>query len=177
MAGSDSLALLQLSRDGRAWDHLHRGDGPGCTAAMAWKTVRLSMDAVDSDGLRAASIYRQHRRMDDGRTRAATLADLWIDAHRQRHFSARGGGQCLLHTDWLYGDVYGAGHSLAVSDLPRDRTRTGTQRASAKRRCWRIAGELRRRYGNYLFLAYGDHDGLLSSPARLSSALRGVAAV
>src|SRR5258707_1138322 len=137
MAGSDSLALLQLSRDGRAWDHLHRGDGPGCTSAMAWKTVRLSMDAVDSDGLRAASIYRQHRRMDDGRTRAATLADLWIDAHRQRHFSARGRRECLVHSDWLYGDVYGAGHSLAVPDLPRDRTRAGTQGASAKRRCCR----------------------------------------
>src|SRR5260370_31948394 len=144
MAGSDSFALLQLSRNGRAWDHLHRGDGSGCTSALAWKIVRLSMDAMDFDGLLAAALHRQHRGMDDRGTRAATLADLWTDAHRQRHFSARGRRQCLVHADRLHGDVRDSGDPVAVPDLPRDRTRAGTHRASARRRCCRAGGGLKK---------------------------------
>src|SRR5467141_1769105 len=117
MAGPDSSALLQLSRDGGAGDHLHRRDGSGFAAAVARKTLWLARDVVDADGLRAASLYCKHSRMDDRRTRAATLAYLWIDAHGQRYFSPRGRGECVVHTDWLHGNVHGAGDPVAVPDL------------------------------------------------------------
>src|SRR6266851_10468510 len=106
MAGPDSTALLQLSRDGGAWNNFHRRDGRGVLIGLARKTVRLSLDALDADGLRAASLYCEHGGMDDRRTRAAALVDLWIDAHGQRHFSARGRGECLVHAAWLHGDVH-----------------------------------------------------------------------
>src|SRR6266436_1619484 len=164
MAGPDSFALLQLSRDGRTWDNLHRSDGSGYTAVLAGKIVRLSMDAVDVDGLRAASLHCQHRGMDDRRARAAALADLWIDAYRSRYLSARGGGQCLVHADRLHRDVRDSGDSVVLPDLPRDRTGAGTQRASAKRRCCRAGGGLKKRDGNYLVLARSHYDCNIRAP-------------
>src|SRR5260370_9498285 len=105
MAGPDSIALLQLSRDGGAWNNFYRRDGRGVLIALARKTVRLSLDALDADGLRAASLYCQHGGVDDRRTRAAALAAFWIYAHGQRNFSARVPGDCLLPADWRHWHV------------------------------------------------------------------------
>src|SRR6267378_8158737 len=102
------------------------------------------MDVVDADGLRAVPLHCQYSWMDDRGTRASALADLRIDAHCQRRLSARGGGQCLVHADRLYGDVHGVDLSLAVPGLPRNRTWTGTERASEKRRCCRAGGRLKK---------------------------------
>src|ERR1700745_1961231 len=101
MAGPDTVALLQLSRDGRTRDDLHRGDGSGFAAIVARKTVRLSLDAVDVDGLRTAPLHCEHCGMDDRGTRATAVADLWINAHRQWCFSARGCGKCVVYFDWV----------------------------------------------------------------------------
>ncbi len=117
--------------------------GSGCTSALAWKIVRLSMDALDVDGLRAASLHCQYRGMDDRGTRAAAVADLRIDAHRQRNFSAGGGGECVVYANRIHGNVYGAGDPMAVPDLPRNRTRAGAGKSSARRRCSRPGGGLR----------------------------------
>src|SRR5712692_1388742 len=120
MAGPDSPALLQLSRDGGSRHDLHRRDGSRIAAALARKVVRLPVDVVDADGLRAVAVYRQHGGMDDRGTRTPALAHLWIDAHRPGHLSARGRRQCLVHADWLHGDVRGAVDPLAVPYLSRD---------------------------------------------------------
>src|SRR5439155_26907526 len=144
MARPDTVAVLQLSLDGRSWDDLHRRDGPGCAAALARKTVWRALDVVGVDAWRAASLYCEHGGMDDCRTRAAALADLRIDAHRQRYFSARGCRQCLVHSDRVHGHVHNSGDPVAVPDLSRDRTRTGTGGETARRRSKRCSGELRR---------------------------------
>src|SRR5882762_6799675 len=68
------------------------------------------------------------------------MADLRIDAHRQRCLSARSRGQRLVYADWLHGDVHGAGDSVAVPDLSRGRTRTGPRQSSDRRRCDRTVG-------------------------------------
>src|SRR6202521_5152605 len=90
------------------------------------------MDVVDVDALRAASLYRQHRRMDDGRTWTPAMAHLRVDAPRPRHLSARGRGQCLVHADRLHGDLYAVVDPLAVLDLPRNRCGAGTRRRSVE---------------------------------------------
>src|SRR6267378_8365132 len=100
------------------------------------------MDVVDADGLRAVPLHCQYSWMDDRGTRASALADLRIDAHCQRRLSARGGGQCLVHADRLYGDVHGVGDSLAVPFLPRNRTWSAIERASTNIRCPRARGSL-----------------------------------
>src|SRR5258708_12930521 len=115
MAGSDYFAVLELSREGGAWDHLHRGDGSGCPSALAWKIVRLSMDALDVDGLRAASLHCQYRGMDDRGTRAAAVADLRIDAHRQRNCCAGGGGEGVVSRNRVGGGGMCAGGTVGVS--------------------------------------------------------------
>src|SRR5467141_3104952 len=135
MAGPDSFAVLQLSRDGGAWNDFHRCDGSGFAAAMARKIVWLTRDVVDTDGLRTASLYCKYGGMDDRRTGAAAVADLRIDAHRQRNFSARGGGECVVYADRINGNVYGAGDPMPVPALPRNRTRAGAGTSSARRRC------------------------------------------
>ena len=84
LAGQYPAALLQLSHHGWPRDVLHRGDGGCVVAAMARQTVSRALDALDPDAFRAVSVHREHRRLDDRRTRPPTLAGLWTDAHRRR---------------------------------------------------------------------------------------------
>src|SRR5580704_10481665 len=118
MAGPDSAALLQLSRDGGAGHDLHCRDGGCGAAAVAREIVRFTMDALDADALRAAAVYREHGRMDDRRIGAATLADLWIDAYSPGNLAARGGGKCMVYADRVHGVVHRAGDPMAFPVLP-----------------------------------------------------------
>ncbi len=120
MAGSDTAALLQLSRDGGAGHDLHCGDGYGGAAFVAWKIVRFAMDALGADALRAAAVYCEHGGMDDCGIGTAALADSWVDAHGAGNLAARGGGECVVHADRVHGVVHGSGDPVAVPVLPRD---------------------------------------------------------
>src|SRR5712671_7674302 len=120
MAGSDSTALLQLSRDGRAGHDLHCSHACGGAAFVARNIVRFAMDALDADVVRAAAVYCQHSGMDDRGIGAAALADSWIDAHGAGNLAARGGGECVVHADRVYGLVHRTGDPLAVPVLPRN---------------------------------------------------------
>ena len=120
MAGSDSTALLQLSRDGGAGHDLHCSDGRGGAAVVARKIVRFAMDALDADAVRAAAVYCEHGGMDDRGIGTAALADLWIDAHGAGNLAARGGGKCVVYADRVYGVVHRTGDPMAVPVLPRN---------------------------------------------------------
>src|SRR5260370_5277583 len=90
MAGPDSAALLQLSRDGRPWNNLHRGDGSGSAAAVAGESVCVPFDALVGAGVRAACFHRPHRGMADLRARVEPAAAFWLYAHRPWGFSTAG---------------------------------------------------------------------------------------
>src|SRR4029077_7702590 len=57
MAGSDSTALLQLSRDGRAGHDLYCSHACGGAAFVARDHIRFAMDAWDADAGRDAAVY------------------------------------------------------------------------------------------------------------------------
>ena len=120
MAGSDSAAVLQLSRDGGAGHDLHCSDGCGGAAFVAGNIVRFAVDALDADALRAAAVHCEHGGMDDCGIGAAALVDPWIDAHGAGNLAACGGGECVVHADRVHGVVYRSGDPVAVPVLPRD---------------------------------------------------------
>src|SRR5882724_1384753 len=120
MARLHPLALLQLSRDGRARDDFHWGDGAGSAAAVAREIVRVALDVVGLDAVRAAAIHREHRGMDDRGTRATTVADLRIDEDGRWSFAASRRRKCVVHADRIHGHVFGAGNPLALFGVARD---------------------------------------------------------
>ena len=53
-------------------------------ALLLWrgKLYRRQVDALDPDAQPPIPVHRQHRGMDDGRTRPPAVARVWADAHR-----------------------------------------------------------------------------------------------
>src|SRR4029077_13895291 len=120
MARPDCAGLLQLSRDGGAGDDLYRGDGGRRLFVFPRNVVYVEMDAVDSDDQRALAVHREHGGMDDGGAGETAMADLWADAHVARNFAACGSRECVVHADWIHGNVYRAGDAVAFPGVPGD---------------------------------------------------------
>src|SRR5262245_5167876 len=116
VAGPDSSAVLQLSRDGGTGDDFYCGAGAGSPALLEEEIVWLALDAVDFDAVRAFAVHCEHRGMDDGGNRAAAVADLWVDADGAWGFATSGRGKCMVHTDRVYGSLHGAGDFVVRPD-------------------------------------------------------------
>ncbi len=86
-------------------------------AFLLWRGKLFStpLDAVDFAARLAVPLYREYRRMDDGRTGPAALAGLWLDAYGGRLFKDGLGGKWNVHTAGFFRYVYRPGHSVLVS--------------------------------------------------------------
>ena len=122
MARPYRIGLFQLSH--------HGGPGNNFIAIFFCRVVcfrdalfRRRGDAVGDDAFDAASVHRQSGRMDNSGGGAPTLAGLWNDADIGGTFTAGIRGEYMVHADRLYGDVHGAGDSVFISGLPRNRGR------------------------------------------------------
>ena len=115
VAGEHRASLLQLPHHGRAGDNLHRDNGGRGVSVVARQALFCAMDALDSAAGLAVSLHRQHCGVDDGRTGAAALAGLRIDAHGRGIFEDGLGGQCDVHAAGFSRHVHGAGNFVFVS--------------------------------------------------------------
>src|SRR5260370_19711331 len=112
--------------------------------------------------------YIEHGRVDHGGARAAALADLRIDAHGARSVSPRRRGQCLVHVDWIHGNVRSAGDFVLVLGLAGGRNRAGATLIPRRRR-GACPGALRGRRGVHLVFARCADAGLVRAAGRLCS--------
>jgi cytochrome d ubiquinol oxidase subunit I len=65
VAHEHPASVLQLSHHGWPRHDLRARDGRGRVAALVRPALRQPVDALDPDVIRAVSLYRQHRRLDD----------------------------------------------------------------------------------------------------------------
>src|SRR5579859_5891990 len=126
MARPDCAALLQLPRDGGAGNDIHCGDGAGGDSTLARGSLSVEVDVVVTDDGNSVAVHREYSGMDDGGTGTAAMADLRNDANDAWGVAASGCRKRVVHVDRIYGDVYGAGDSVFVLSVARDRDRAGT---------------------------------------------------
>src|ERR1019366_1366424 len=110
------------------------------------------MDAVGVDAFRAPAVHCKHNGVDDGRTGAAAVADLSIDADRDRYFTASVRRKWPFHAHWVYGDVRAIVDLVPISHLSRNRARAGTE-PDGSARSSACRGGMRRGNGNTLVLS------------------------
>ena len=81
MAGQHRASLLLVPYHDHARDAVHRPDGVRHVAELAGPTRVQSLVALGVDAGVSLPIHRQHARLDDGRTRTPTVADLRPVSH------------------------------------------------------------------------------------------------
>src|SRR5579862_6737639 len=99
-------ALLQLSHHGRHRDATHPSDAAVRLVAMARATLSEQSAFVGADAGPPISLYRDHRRMDDGRAGPPAVDYLRIDAHFRWSFAARVGRQRAVYAAGIPGHVF-----------------------------------------------------------------------
>ena len=85
------------------------------------RLYRREMDALDPYAQSPISLYREHRRLDDGGTGSAALAGLWPHADCRWLFEVSVCGKRNVYAARISGHVHGVGNSIFVLGTPRNR--------------------------------------------------------
>ena len=83
-----AAALLRLPHHGRPRNLVRAADGRGRVSALARHALHRALGPVGAAAQLSAALHRQHRRLDDRRTRPPALAHLRPDAHQRGLFQA-----------------------------------------------------------------------------------------